>query len=229
MAKLLLFDIDGTLLRAHGAGLKAMAAAGRAVLGETFSLDGVDFAGNLDPLIFRTAAEQSGLSHDAARHAQFRDLYVRLLEQELTTEEPRIERLPGVRELFDELLEDAHSVLGLLTGNYRASAHAKLRHAGIVPDWFCVGAFGDAAPTRPELVPVAMAQCPPASRAALNPRDVLVIGDTPRDVQCAKVNGCRALAVATGSYSASELDAEGADWVIEDLTQASVIHDFLAT
>jgi len=229
MAKLLLFDIDGTLLRAHGAGLEAMAAAGRAVLGEAFSLDGVDFAGNLDPLIFRSAAEQSGLTTDDVRHAKFRELYVRLLEEELATNGSRVERLPGVLELFETLLKETGSVLGLLTGNYQASARAKLKHAGILPDWFRVGAFGDAAPTRPALVPIAMAQCQAASAAALTPRDVLIIGDTPRDIRCAKANGCHALAVATGSYSTAALNAEGADWIVNDLTQASMILDFAAS
>jgi phosphoglycolate phosphatase-like HAD superfamily hydrolase len=211
--KLLLFDVDGTLLIGHGAGARAMMTAGRAVLGSAFSLDGVLISGGLDPIIYREAAIQMGISDPEPLHEAFRARYLQELPGELHT--ARV--LPGVVSLLSMLAERDDVTLGLVTGNYRHAVPIKLSSVGLLAETFVLGAYGDDAPARAELVALAMQQAARHTGALVHPDDVLIIGDTPRDVRCAHDNGCRALAVATGKYEAHELQAAGADCVVESL------------
>jgi len=224
--RLLLFDIDGTLLRAHGIGARAMEHAGRRVLGPAFTLDGIDFGGALDPWIFREAARRLGHDDPSEFHAAFRDAYLAELPREMERAAPRPEILPGVAAALATIGGDASATLGLVTGNYARAVPLKLRAVGIDPSQFVVGAFGDDAPTRPELVRLAIARWR-GHGAQPDPRRVVVIGDTPRDVDCARKNGCRSVAVATGWHPASTLDAAGADVVLRDLTQLPQVLDTL--
>jgi phosphoglycolate phosphatase len=217
---LLLFDIDGTLLLGHGAGRRAMERAGRALLGEAFTLDGIDFGGALDPWIFEQAARRAGIADARAHHDAFRAAYLVELRRALEAGEVRPEALPGVGSLLALLAERADVTLGLVTGNYRQAAPLKISAAGLSPDAFSLGAFGDEAPTRPELVALALGRW--SERGARpDPDRVIVIGDTPRDIDCAHANRCRCLAVATGWHSAETLRAAGADAVVPDLTDPS--------
>lgn len=216
--RLVLFDIDGTLLRAQGVGPIAMERAGRRVLGPQFSLEGIDFGGALDPWIFRQAAQRLGHDDPSPLHPTFRDEYLIELERAIDGDERRPVLLPGVLAALAAFHDDPAATLGLVTGNYGRAVPLKLRAAGIDPAQFVVGAFGDDAPTRPELVRLAMEQWR-ARGADPDPRRVVVIGDTPRDVDCAKKNGCRSIAVATGWHTVEQLEAGGADLVLRDLTE----------
>ncbi len=206
MPKLVLFDIDGTLLRGHGAGSRAMRRAAEAVLGERCRGAEIDLGGALDPWIFRQLAEHGGYTLDDALHAAFRRTYRELLIHELANAERRIEALPGVHELLAHMRQTRVATLGLLTGNYADTGALKLRAAGIDPDWFEIAAWGDMAEARPRLVPVALA-----------PEHVIVVGDTVRDVHCAHENGALCVAVATGGSTRAALEAAGADIVLDDL------------
>jgi phosphoglycolate phosphatase-like HAD superfamily hydrolase len=224
MRRLLLFDIDGTLLRAHGIGARAMERAGRRLLGPAFTLDGIDFGGALDPWIFREAARRAGHDDASALHPAFRDAYLTELAVEIARAEQRPVILPGVAAALATIGGDASATIGLVTGNYGGAVPLKLRAVDIDPAQFVVGAFGDDAPTRPDLVRLAMARWA-ARGAEPDPRRVVVIGDTPRDVDCAKRNGCRSLAVATGWHARAELEATGADVVVPDLTELPQVLD----
>ncbi len=213
MPKLVLFDIDGTLLRGHGAGGRAMRRAAEAVLGERCRGAEIEFGGALDPLILRQLAQHGGYTLDDALHAAFRRTYRELLIHELANAERRIEALPGVHGLLAHLRQTRVATLGLLTGNYADTGALKLRAAGIDPDWFEIAAWGDMAEARPGLVPVALAQL----TAALAPEHVIVVGDTVRDVHCAHENGALCVAVATGGSTRAALEAAGADIVLDDL------------
>lgn len=208
---LLLFDLDGTLLRTFGAGARAMERAGKLVWGEQFSLAGVNFGGSLDPVILQQAAASFRLEFDDDRHRHFRSAYSAELSLELAQTES-VEALPGVFELLARLREAACATIGLLTGNYEETGRQKLTAAGFDPGWFSPRIWGDAAPTRPGLVEHALRLHP-----GVQPEAVIVVGDTTRDVECAKVNGCRVLAVATGASSKHELALAGADVVVDDL------------
>ncbi len=215
--RLLLFDIDGTLLRAQGVGPAAMERVGRRLLGPAFTLEGIDFGGALDPWIFRQAAQRLGHDDPSHLHPAFHDAYLVELALALADGERRTVVLPGVGAALAALRDDPAATLGLVSGNYARAVPLKLRAGGIDPAQFVVGAFGDDAPTRPDLVRLAMEQWR-ARGADPDPRRVVVIGDTPRDIDCAKKNGCRSVAVATGHHTVAQLEAGGADLVLRDLT-----------
>jgi phosphoglycolate phosphatase-like HAD superfamily hydrolase len=213
---LALFDIDGTLIRSQGVGGLAMERAGRKVLGPAFSLKGIDFGGALDPWIYQEAALRMG-RHDAhALHEDFRAAYLAELALALDGAERLPIAIPGVEVALGGLAARTNTTLGLVTGNYAHAAPLKLRAAGIDPAQFVLGAYGGDAPTRPDLVRLAMEQWR-ARGAEPDPRRVVVIGDTPRDVDCAKKNGCRCVAVATGWHTAEQLRETEADAVVDDL------------
>jgi phosphoglycolate phosphatase-like HAD superfamily hydrolase len=224
--RLLLFDIDGTLLSGKGAGSRAMTRAGRTVLGETFSLDGIDFAGALDPWIYAEAARR--MSHDKAaeRHDAFRDTYLIELERELADSAIKPLLLPGIGDLLDRLERRSDVALGLVTGNYRRAVPLKFRSVGLSVARFPFGAFGDDADTRARLVHLAMMDWARAGGSG-DPRDTIVIGDTPRDIRCAQDNGCRCFAVATGRDSVESLEKAGADAVARDLEDIDTLHRWL--
>jgi len=219
--KLLLFDVDGTLMRAHGAGSRAMTRAGRSVCGETFSLEGVSIAGGLDPVIFADAGRRMGLTDPMPHHDAFHDAYLAALEAEMVADVPRKPQvLPGVLDLLQTLKPRRDLTLALVTGNYRRAVPIKFAAVGLDFGMFEFGAFGGEAPTRPELVKLALDTHATRSGSAISPRDAFVIGDTPRDVDCAHKNGVPCVAVATGVFSAEELHAAGADHVLAGLHEA---------
>ncbi len=223
--KLILWDIDGTLLLAYGAGRRAMERTGRDLVGERFDLSATDFAGRLDPHIVADAATQSGYAVDEDLQARFRARYVDELHRELHDAETRCELLPGVAELLEELFALEHLVHGLVTGNYGAAAHHKLRRVGLDPERFPVTGFGDEAPTRPDLVELALRRF--AERHQRTPDETFVIGDTPHDVSCARAHGCVPVGVATGRFSAEALRDHGAELVFDDLRQVRPLLDRL--
>jgi phosphoglycolate phosphatase-like HAD superfamily hydrolase len=217
--KLVLFDIDGTLLRAYGAGGRAMRRAAEQVLGDGCRGAHIEFGGALDPWIFAQLAAHGGYEVTPAVHATFRARYAQVLAEELSHPEARCQAMPGVLDVLARLRAERErpATIGLLTGNYAETAALKLRAAGIDPGWFEIAAWGDLASERHALVPVALGQL----SHALSAKDVVIVGDTVRDVHCARVNGCPCVAVATGGASARELHAAGADVVLDDLRDAS--------
>lgn len=224
---LILFDIDGTLLHSQGVGGNAMERAGRRVLGPSFSLEGIDFGGALDPWIYREAASRMGRSDAHEHHDAFHEAY--LVELALGLESGHVPSIiPGVDAALRGLAEWTQVTLGLVTGNYAKAAPMKLRAAGLEPSQFVLGAFGDEGPTRPDLVRLAIEKW--ALRGAEpDRRRVVVIGDTPRDVDCAQKNGCRSIAVATGRHSFEQLRATEADEVVRDLADLCALLDRMWT
>jgi len=209
-----LFDIDGTLLLSKGGALRAMTRAARGLFGAEFSLEEVDRNGQLDPKIIGMALDLNGVRATPAELDAFRDAYVGELEAELDT----MHVLPGAVELLAKLRVIEGVVLGLVTGNYAEVARMKLPVVGIDPGWFVANGFGDEAPTRGELVRLAMDRAASFAGRPMAGGDVIVIGDTPRDVACARANDCACLAVATGNFAMDELEAAGADTVMANLT-----------
>jgi phosphoglycolate phosphatase-like HAD superfamily hydrolase len=223
-AKLLLFDIDGTMVRGFGAGGRALRRAAEALLGPGVRDHDLNFGGALDPWLFGRLAQCIGRELDHELHGALRTHYAELLIEELRAATQPAIALPGVHAVLERLRADPRVTLGLLTGNYAETGALKLRGVGIEPSWFPVQAWGDMATTRPGLVPVAMAQLATAVPAA----EVVVIGDTVRDVECALANGCLCVAVGTGGTSVAELRAAGAAIVVDDLSDPSPLLELLA-
>jgi phosphoglycolate phosphatase-like HAD superfamily hydrolase len=202
--RLVLFDIDGTILKSNGAGRRAMIAALREVFGGTGPEDH-RYDGKTDPQIVREVMRLEG-HHDAhidERMDALMTLYLARLERELEDVDTLVH--PGVRELLDALEARDDAILGLLTGNLREGAHAKLRAAGIEPERFRIGAFGSDHEHRPELPELARRRAQKELGIDLNGDHLVIIGDTPADMECGRGLGARAIGVATGSYSVDEL------------------------
>ncbi|HEX2657752.1 MAG TPA: HAD hydrolase-like protein [Polyangia bacterium] len=225
MAKLLLFDIDGTMLRVYGAGVRAMLRAAEQVIGERCRDAEINFGGAMDPWVFRLLVDHGRYEFSEETHRTFRGVYGDLLRAELEGEANPCKALPGVLDLLGRVRQHPDVRLGVLTGNYPETGLLKLRAAGIQPEWFEVAVWGDMADSRPGLIPVALAQLP---GSGLTAQDVIVIGDTLRDIHCAHENGALCLAVATGGDTKEDLIAGGADAVVDDLTDPRPLFDLLA-
>jgi phosphoglycolate phosphatase len=219
---LILFDIDGTLLRSQGAGVRAMEQALRSIHGELASLKGIEVAGRLDVLIWRDARRRLGLDAADDDHRQFRALYAENLRS-LFESGVEARAMPGVHDLVNEVHEAADLTLGVLTGNYAETGRLKMRHAGLDPDRFIIDAWGDEGASRRDLPPVAMRRFEERAGRSISPTDVVIIGDTPHDIDCARHHGCRSIGVATGQFSAAQLRGAGADLAVESLAATNTI------
>ena len=223
--KLVLFDIDGTLLWTDGAGRRAIHDALREVFGTIGPAD-YWFDGKTDRQIVRDLMRLEGFD-DATideRLPRVLERYVDSLHRELKSRDhhpPRL--LPGVAELLDALDGAPGIVLGLLTGNIAQGADAKLRAVSIDPTRFKVGAFGSDHELRPELPAIAHRRANEMMKLNLQGNAVVVIGDTPADIQCGRALGARAIGVATGRYSTEQLAEHGAAAVFENLSDTDAV------
>lgn len=222
-AVLILFDIDGTLLSTSGAGMRAMEIVGRKLFGPQFHTRAINFSGRLDPLIIMDILRQEGRPISEGAIDEFRQLYRAELPAELARSAHDARALPGVGSLLDALRAIRHDelALGLLTGNYAETGKLKLKACGVPLDAFSICVWGDEStstpPTRDDLPRVGMEKYRADRGTALPGERVVVIGDTPHDVRCARVNGCRSLAVATGHHPIDELVRSGADRAVPTL------------
>ena len=206
--KLVLFDIDGTIMLSAGAGNRAV----RRALHEVFGAPGPEkhrFDGKTDPQIVRELMSRAGHGDDHIneRMPLLFERYLAYLGEELevSATDGGIRVMPGIFELLDALEARDDVVLGLLTGNLAQGARAKLSAAGINPDRFRVGAYGSDHELRGELPAVAQRRAREELGLSFSGRDIVVIGDTPADLQCGVAIGCRAIGVATGMYSPEDL------------------------
>jgi phosphoglycolate phosphatase-like HAD superfamily hydrolase len=221
MPKVLLFDIDGTLVLTGRAGVRAMNRACQEVIGHSNALDGVAVAGRTDWIILHDALRAIGHEMDEDLFARLRDAYVTLLREEiLLPGEGTKAVLPGVAGLLDALRARPDVFLALLTGNFEEGARIKLEHFDLWRYFKC-GAFGDDAADRNALVPFALDRARACGLDAIAPEDVFVVGDTPHDVACARAVGAVPAGVATGSFSVADLRGSGADIVFPDLGDAA--------
>ncbi|MFA5908901.1 MAG: HAD family hydrolase [Vicinamibacterales bacterium] len=220
---LILFDIDGTLLLSGRAGLRAMNRAFETTFGVAEAFAGTSFAGRTDSYLVSYALNAAGLPDTADNHARFRDAYMPLLAEEIQHPGTGHKGLmPGARELLEALDEHADLHLALLTGNYRGAAEIKLTHFELW-DFFEWGAFSDDSADRNALVPIALDRAETYDVPAEALDRIIVIGDTPHDIECARVGGARSIAVATGGHSIEELKAAGADIVLADLSDTEKV------
>ena len=222
--KLVLFDIDGTLLLSDGAGRRAIMRALREVFGSTGPED-YHFDGKTDPQIVRELMRLAGHT-DVRIDADMERLltrYITCLHEELRAPGKRAYTLPGVPELLDALEREAGVVLGLLTGNLRQGALAKLDAVGLDAGRFRVGAYGSDHEQRPELPAVALARARVELGYTFSGDAVIVIGDTPADLTCGRGVGARAIGVATGRYAVEELQQHEPLAVFEDLSRTDAV------
>lgn len=223
--KLVLFDIDGTLLHTHGAGRRAIHAALSAEFGAPTPENHVRFDGKTDPQIVRELMELSAHASppDVVRVEAVCRRYVDLLAGELRNGTCVTTVYPGVGQLLDALERRGDALLGLLTGNVVDGARLKLASAGIAPERFRVGAFGSDHHERGRLPGIAALRAEPLMGRIPAGADVVILGDTPADMTCGSGVGARAIGVATGSYGVADLLAAGAYAAFEDLSPVEAV------
>ena len=221
--RLVLFDLDGTLLWTDGAGRRAIHRALVDVLGTPGPIEGFRFDGRTDGEIVIRLAEGAGIAPTDALVDDVLARYVTCLRDELAKPTQHTTVYPGVGALLDALEARADCRLGLLTGNVRTGARLKLASGGLDIGRFRIGAFGSDSAHRPDLPAVAQRRAREELGLDLRGHDIVVVGDTPADVTCGRGVGARAIGVATGSYTVAELMEAGAYAAFADLSDAEAV------
>ncbi len=204
--RLVLFDIDGTLITDGGAAREAYRAALAEVYGYSTNLRRYDFSGRTDPQITHMVLSDAGWSVKDIdeRMPRFWEHYL----DELARQAPsRVRELPGIRALLDSLQSDARVTLGLLTGNIERGARLKLGGAGL-NECFPFGAFGSDSPHRDQLPPIAIERAKAFCGHQFRGRDVVIIGDSIYDIRCGTPHSATTIAIASGKTPADRLMAE---------------------
>jgi phosphoglycolate phosphatase-like HAD superfamily hydrolase len=215
-SRVFLFDVDGTLITARGAGRSALGRALEETFGARGPIETYDFRGKTDPRIIRDLMLAA-----AVAEARIRALMPACLAAyavalaEAVGDGSRVETLPGVAELVRALGARGDLLLGLLTGNVETGARLKLAPTGLWP-YFRVGAYGSDDPDRTRLPAIAAARVERLTGAPVSMAQLTIIGDTPLDVECARACGAVAVAVATGQHGFDELRACGPDLIFRD-------------
>ena len=226
--KLVLFDIDGTILLSGGAGRRALVRVMATAGADPDLFSNIRFDGKTDPQIIVELLREAGHEWSGQQEMieTLSDQYLDLLESELAAKDaPPPTLMPGVTPLLDALHQDERATLGLVTGNLARGAALKLRSVGLDPGRFVVGAFGSDSSHRPDLPAIATDRAQPHFGHVPSGHNVVIIGDTPADVTCGQAIGARAIGVATGSYSANDLRDAGAYLVVDDLVETRRILD----
>jgi phosphoglycolate phosphatase-like HAD superfamily hydrolase len=225
--RLVLFDIDGTLLLTAGAGRRAIVAALHEEVDDPRAFEGIRFDGKTDPQIVAEMLEAAGQveSRDSDRVRQLCHRYLRFLAEELERSTTSTTLMPGVLPLLDRLEAHTGVLLGLLTGNLAEGAALKLQSGGIDPSRFRVGAYGSDAAHRPALPEIAARRAEPFFGRLPRGAEIVIIGDTPADIRCGAEVAARAIGVATGAYSVDDLAGCRPHAVFEDLSDTDRVLD----
>ena len=222
--RLLLWDIDGTLINTGAAGQHALVRATIQRFGGDGDLNGVEIAGRTDTAIAHQILEKYGEPVMDESVRSFLDLYLDLLVEELPRRDGHV--LPGVRELVETSSRQEHTRLGLLTGNLRRGAQLKLEYYKLW-EFFPFGAFSDDHHDRNALGPCALGRAVTKTAIDFPPSQVDVVGDTGHDIACGKAFGARTIAVATGSWSRERLADYKPDFLFDDLANVDEVKRIL--
>jgi phosphoglycolate phosphatase len=218
--RLVLWDIDGTLITTGAAGQRAISLATKQQFGDQATLDGVEIAGRTDLAIAHQILTKYGAAVTDENVAAFLNIYIELLATELPRSQGQI--MPGVDDLLRHCEAAPEIALGLLTGNLRRGAQLKLEHYGI---WrfFAFGAFADDHHDRNELGAFAISRALETTGIRFSPAQIDVIGDTGHDIACGKAFGARTIAVATGGWSRDQLAEQHPDFLFDDFSNADEV------
>jgi phosphoglycolate phosphatase-like HAD superfamily hydrolase len=218
--RILLFDIDGTLIRSGGAGKAAMEMALVSEFGVQEIVDRVSYSGRTDVAISIDLLQIHNVESNTANVRRLHDAYLRHLPECLRKNRGIV--LPGISELLSSLHSRTGIALGLLTGNIRAGGECKLRHYELW-NYFAFGGFADGIHDRDDVARQAFRESSRHLQRDVDPRNVWVIGDTPYDVQCARAIGANAVAVATGWHDIEELRSCRPDHLLRDLSDPATL------
>ncbi len=225
--KLILFDIDGTLVSRCHVHEKSYPVAIKEVFNINVERPGPRFAGTTDKKIVFTLLEESGIERNQIKK-RLGEVYKVMINyvKENIDNDKEFRLLPGVKTLLEELNKRNH-IIGLLTGNLEEIARIKMKKLG-VNHYFSVGSFGGITEVRNELVPTAIENTEQKFNITIDKENVFVLGDTPHDIECGKANKVKTIAVATGPYSKEELLEYKPDYVFDDFTNTDRIINAIA-
>ena len=218
--RLLLFDIDGTLIASGGAGEHALRLGIKDRFGIDEDMRGIEIAGRTDSGIARQVFAKHSLPATPENTAAFFEGYLAHLPRLLSEKNGRL--LPGIVPLLDALKTRADMVLALLTGNLARGAELKLTHYGVW-DYFEFGAYADDHHDRNELGHFARTRAQERHGIKFPPERIYVLGDTPHDIACARAIGAKAVAIATGQYTHAQLAEHAPDFLFDDLADVSAV------
>ena len=221
--RLILFDIDGTLIDSGGAGVRSLDLAFKKVFSVLNAFQGISMAGKTDTQIIKEGLMKHGMSADGNVESIIK-VYLKHLREEINNDKKHVK--PGIFELLENLRQKRESGLGLLTGNLEQGARIKLDPFGL-NKYFSSGAFGSDDEDRNNLLPIAVNRFEELFRTKIEIDSCIIVGDTPRDVECAHIHGAMCIGVATGPYSSEDLTEAGADYVCEDLAGNDFLFQFL--
>ena len=215
MKKLILWDIDGTLIVSGRAGIFALAKAFQKMYGHEPDFSRLDVSGRTDKWIARLVLEQQGVPASPENIHAYLEAYLDCLQHELHSRPGRV--LPGIVDLLEKFRTDPTIAQGLLTGNLERGARIKLEHYKVW-HYFAFGAFGDDSPIRNELGPHAIKRASANHAVEFAPENIFVIGDTPHDIECGKAIGAKTIGVATGNFSVATLQQHQPTAVFADFS-----------
>lgn len=218
----LLFDVDGTLLITRGATTRCIWQAAERTVGRELPRMPLT-AGRLDQQLFADILKNAKIEDAGTYLDRYKSTYLQLIDAELSAKRDQIKVMPGVPALLSKLAGRDDVIVGLLTGNFRDSTMAKLKYAGIDASTFRIGAFAEDAEDRPGLVAAAISQV--SERPS--PSQLIIIGDTPRDIAAARQAGTHVLAVATGTYTLEQLKAEHPDSAVATLEDTQPLESLI--
>ncbi len=220
--RLVLFDIDGTLIDSGGAGVRALNRAMQNLFAIENAFAGIGMAGRTDTEIIKDGLRKHGLPSE--KTGDVVDAYLSYLSEEIRNDRKYVK--PGIYEVLSALQAFAHVATGLLTGNLERGARIKLEPFRL-NGYFPSGAFGSDDEDRNKLLPIAVERFRRLVGFPIKSEECIVVGDTPRDVECAHNHGAFCIAVATGPYPREALITAGADLVVEDLSDPGAVLRFL--
>ncbi|MEJ2412242.1 MAG: HAD family hydrolase [Anaerolineales bacterium] len=217
--KLVLFDLDGTLLTAGGMGRRATRIALEAVFGNSGNLDVYYPGGRTQEAIFLDTLLDAGFSREEflASKTELYRIFLDEFQKSVEGTASRIQPLPGAVKLVQALNQEADVMLGVVTGNHRENASIKLSSAGFSAEWFRVGAYGEETEVRSQLIPLAQMRAQERSGEDFSGDKTVVVGDTTRDVISARENGALSVAVTTGTDHRALLESSGPDHILDGL------------
>lgn len=226
--KLILWDIDGTILLTHKTGRFTIQQTLEDLFDRTIDISSISFSGKTDPQIFREIFNQNDLAKDNHKeiYATALERYMALMRVNLAKRGVSV--LPGVASLISYMADDDSYELSLLTGNVRPMAFLKLELAGL-DQHFSYGAFGSDHEDRDELPAFALDRAHALTGHQFTGKNTIIIGDTPRDILCSKVIGAHAIAVCTGKYSREELADFQPTLLFDDLSDPKEVLDAIST
>ena len=213
--KVLLFDIDGTLVHTGGAGLRALQTAFEKVYGLPNAMEKISLGGRTDTSIVKEVLGNEGVTFNEEKLLQFKKVYSSVLKQEINIPGYTKKIMPGIQELLDSLSQRENVYLGILTGNWKIGGLTKLAYFDLEA-YFSFGAFSDDAELRNDLLPFAADRFQRKYNLDPAPHEYFIIGDTPADIRCARPHGATAVAVAAARYTADQLEAHNPDFLFEN-------------